>query len=481
MPDPRNILSYSELPGPTSLHHDFKFPTKDSKTKSKEKERGKLKGKDEEIVPETSLGIEKRGENCKRKCDQGSQIENTKKMTSNSASSKASGIKKDLVSVPTSSSTSRSRTNNLPSCDGQNEESFRNKSYNQVIGSKLSVLGSNSGELKKKLSEYSIRQINRSQRFLAKRLSSKSLHEDMIGMKINEGTAREEEFEDFLYPSVPISSIPARSLPPPLSPSGLETVSERPKMIETSLPVSSSSSGKKTRNESVISSSKSSSQPTRDLSEVELSTTTDNDTSHQSSVTALKDRNRKKKKEENLLVILKRFDTIFLIDDSVSMSKGDMWKETGEVLKALASKAIRYGSNGVDVFFLNSPKGLKKTRTWKEVEDLFQLEELKAPSTQIGIQFLQIGDNSEATEFLKILDDDLISVYGIKRDIVVELTGIKQALFVPARRCASICTMNDYMSAAVQAIDIHESVKSASKGWPLKDACDNASGGVEAI
>jgi Mg-chelatase subunit ChlD len=39
------------------------------------------------------------------------------------------------------------------------------------------------------------------------------------------------------------------------------------------------------------------------------------------------------------------------------------------------------------------------------------------PLAQVGIQFVQIGNDKEATEFLKQLDDDLSSTYGV-RDIV---------------------------------------------------------------
>lgn len=37
--------------------------------------------------------------------------------------------------------------------------------------------------------------------------------------------------------------------------------------------------------------------------------------------------------------------------------------------------------------------------------------------SQLGIQFVQIGNNPEATEFLNELDDDLSRVHGV-RDIV---------------------------------------------------------------
>jgi len=39
------------------------------------------------------------------------------------------------------------------------------------------------------------------------------------------------------------------------------------------------------------------------------------------------------------------------------------------------------------------------------------------PLAQVGIQFVQIGDDKEATEFLKQLDDDLSGAFGV-RDMV---------------------------------------------------------------
>ena len=44
-----------------------------------------------------------------------------------------------------------------------------------------------------------------------------------------------------------------------------------------------------------------------------------------------------------------------------------------------------------------------------------ELDEMKAMRTQIGIQFVQIGDNLEASEWLKHLDDELTSEENIKR------------------------------------------------------------------
>lgn len=36
------------------------------------------------------------------------------------------------------------------------------------------------------------------------------------------------------------------------------------------------------------------------------------------------------------------------------------------------------------------------------------------PLAQVGIQFVQIGNDDAATEFLKQLDDDLSGVFGVR-------------------------------------------------------------------
>lgn len=50
-------------------------------------------------------------------------------------------------------------------------------------------------------------------------------------------------------------------------------------------------------------------------------------------------------------------------------------------------------------------------------EGLEQLDRGQYPLSQVGIQFLQIGNDPEAREALQELDDDLSSEHGI-RDIV---------------------------------------------------------------
>lgn len=49
---------------------------------------------------------------------------------------------------------------------------------------------------------------------------------------------------------------------------------------------------------------------------------------------------------------LKDFDTIFLVDDSSSMS-GPRWREAEEAIAAIAPICTRYDSDGIDIYFLN--------------------------------------------------------------------------------------------------------------------------------
>lgn len=164
---------------------------------------------------------------------------------------------------------------------------------------------------------------------------------------------------------------------------------------------------------------------------------------------------------------LARFDTVFLIDDSSSMA-GSRWAETGRVLAEIVPVCTRYDRDGVDVHFLNAvqhtghnlrqpsdvvtlfgrvePAGL--TPTGRRLGDLLthylkvyrrnpstkplniicitdgeptdptllekvlertakSLDELDAPDRQVGVQFFQVGNDSNATLALDELDNGM--------------------------------------------------------------------------
>lgn len=53
-----------------------------------------------------------------------------------------------------------------------------------------------------------------------------------------------------------------------------------------------------------------------------------------------------------------------------------------------------------------------------------RLEEGRFPLNQLGVQFIQIGNDREATKFLKYLDDELRSNSSRRRDIVVGVSPL---------------------------------------------------------
>lgn len=177
--------------------------------------------------------------------------------------------------------------------------------------------------------------------------------------------------------------------------------------------------------------------------------------------------------------MLRKFDTVIVLDDSSSML-GPSWTEATEALSTLADMAGRYDDDGIDIYFLNSPRFGTHIKTDEQVRALLSsvspkgvtpiggrlddllgdylhllesktYEELKLikhrnyivitdgqatddpatviaamakrldnghfPQTQVGIQFIQIGNSSKAARYLRELDDDLRNKYNI-RDMV---------------------------------------------------------------
>jgi uncharacterized protein YegL len=184
---------------------------------------------------------------------------------------------------------------------------------------------------------------------------------------------------------------------------------------------------------------------------------------------------------------LRSFDTIFLIDDSGSMT-GSSWRETSQALQTITPICTEYDANGIDVYFLNHPdfelyKDIKTAGTVIEIfrsveprgatptgqrlhkilkpymqdyekdpentkpiniiiitdgassddvespiiQTATKLDQLDAPPWQVGIQFFQVGNEPGVREHLKQLDDGLKELAGNDelRDIVdtVPFTG----------------------------------------------------------
>ncbi|KAF9456827.1 hypothetical protein BDZ94DRAFT_1302285 [Collybia nuda] len=172
---------------------------------------------------------------------------------------------------------------------------------------------------------------------------------------------------------------------------------------------------------------------------------------------------------------LNTIKTVILVDDSASMA-GALWSNAREALAGITDLNGQVSNEGVDVYFMNDSRFAMNCREGTEVRALFnsvnpcgetpigrKLQELfdryiplvenksrphkpitivvitdgvptdepadaiveaarrldhnNVPLKQFGIQFAQIGDDPEATEALRELDDDLSKTYQI-RDMV---------------------------------------------------------------
>ncbi|KAL8767261.1 MAG: hypothetical protein Q9209_006187 [Squamulea sp. 1 TL-2023] len=185
------------------------------------------------------------------------------------------------------------------------------------------------------------------------------------------------------------------------------------------------------------------------------------------------------KRREQVIGRLRKYDTVFLIDDSESMY-GRRWLTASRVLSDVAAIAVRYDKDGVDLKFFNYPldekdgknidssakvmelfskvdpagptltadlleeelneymyqykpnrskKGLNliiltdgEPEPGQDVEQVIvkyanQLRDSSAPLFQVGIQFVQVGADSNATAFLRRLDSRLKEAHNLDRDI----------------------------------------------------------------
>ena len=188
---------------------------------------------------------------------------------------------------------------------------------------------------------------------------------------------------------------------------------------------------------------------------------------------------RKEKERERVFGKLRSYDTVFLVDDSDSMY-GPRWHTTKHVLAKIATIAVLHDRDGVDIRFFNEhlddkdrlhldsaekvmnvfskvePYGSTPTADVldRELRDYIfeyksnrhkkglnliiltdgepdkgqdvagviakfakRLEELEAPLRQVGIQFVQIGGDKKAANFLATLDNKLKEKYGLDRDV----------------------------------------------------------------
>ncbi|TIA90148.1 hypothetical protein E3P99_01691 [Wallemia hederae] len=191
---------------------------------------------------------------------------------------------------------------------------------------------------------------------------------------------------------------------------------------------------------------------------------------------------------EDPLLFLSRFDTLFLIDDSGSMA-GGLWNQALSALGGLLEVATKYDPDGIDVVFLNNPAAAYNVTDVNSLQQLFQtvqpvgstptgtrleqilltylneyetrtqqrnpirpinivvvtdgtaeddvesviinaarrLDRLNAPLSQVGIQFIQIGEDPSATVWLHELDDE---IHKMGSDSVRDIVDTTPALDV---------------------------------------------------
>ncbi|KAI0057835.1 hypothetical protein BV25DRAFT_1345551 [Artomyces pyxidatus] len=172
---------------------------------------------------------------------------------------------------------------------------------------------------------------------------------------------------------------------------------------------------------------------------------------------------------------LRQFKTVVIVDDSVSM-EGKPWEDARDALAGVAEISRQYEADGLDIYFLNDPRYRLDIRDQQTVRSLFdsvlpdgqtptgtklqeildiyipriedrrkqhkpiniivitdgvptddpkevivsaahRLDNNGVPVRQLGIQFVQIGDDKEASAALKELDDDLAGQHAV-RDMV---------------------------------------------------------------
>lgn len=185
--------------------------------------------------------------------------------------------------------------------------------------------------------------------------------------------------------------------------------------------------------------------------------------------------------EEEPYAALEDYDTVIVIDDSGSMA-GSLWTMTSKVLAQLVRRAVRFDTNGIDVYFFNSKKAHENVGSTRQVMQVFnevrpqgttptydrlhshlesymrrfkndpdikklnlvfitdgppddeaeddikdeiasvakRLEALDANKRQVGLQFVQVGNDKDATEFFEWIDDHIKKDRGLDRDVSIE-------------------------------------------------------------
>ena len=133
---------------------------------------------------------------------------------------------------------------------------------------------------------------------------------------------------------------------------------------------------------------------------------------------------------------LRRFDTVFLVDDSSSMS-GPRWLEAEEAIAAIAPICTRYDQDGIDIYFLNHRSAptmgnsnnngaYTSVKTAERVREIFNSVNPRG-STPVGQRLLDILDpyrrGLERVQALRRMDGSLPNgVVDVKPINIISIT-----------------------------------------------------------
>lgn len=366
MADPRVVASLTELPGP-SIHHHFRFPGQPDRKKKSSKEVGGTPTSKQKSIknssdkkasgplphlssPNTNTVERLIGKNVTAK--ELNELGHERNVVNSWIVAKAQKIKErsDISKKgPLLPSTGVLAENVGPSNDSRKSEYLQSQSSAPLVEASKTRSPGSRKDSKKKLEEYEI-EIKKKETVSLPRSSSRD-------MKLKQQT---EKRETGTYPSDPSLSHPfclspvSTQLSIPFDQMFLHE-SKQDDQSGSEYDLSELTRAQKSPDERYVgskskkediqlpSSAKDPRGPSASKGSSSSLKESENRTRRRSSTTDKKEKARRKEEhDENLFVTLRRFDTVFLIDDSVSMSKNELWEETYEALSVIAEKAVKY-------------------------------------------------------------------------------------------------------------------------------------------
>ena len=100
--------------------------------------------------------------------------------------------------------------------------------------------------------------------------------------------------------------------------------------------------------------------------------------------------------DNDKFAFLGQFDTVFLIDDSSSMS-GPRWRETKAALESIVDICTKYDEDGIDIHFINKPQSFENVTSSSAVREIFSSTEFKV-RVKLCAQYLASKDGGSEDE-----------------------------------------------------------------------------------